>query len=286
MSGASLGIGLALFAAVATALPHFLWKAAGDRLVVRAVIGGTYSAIMWPVALAIGLPPADLWPWLAASAALHLTYQMTLVYAYDRIDFSLAFPVARGLAPLGTAVLGVALLGDRLAPLALLGIALVSVGLLVLSRSRAGAGGTVGRAGLISALAAGLLVTAYSLVDAGGVRADNTRWTFIAWMFALDGIGMVVIAGVLRRGELCASLAKVWRGGVMSGLFALLGYGAILLAYDLIPVGVASALREMSVVFAALLGAVFLRERVRGRRAWGIAMGLAGSLLILAARLA
>lgn len=278
-SGVILGLSLALLAAAATAAAHALLKSGSDKLATRFLIGAVEAAVALPLVFFVPFPSADLWVWLIASAALHLIYQLVLIRAYDAADFSLAFPVARGIAPIATAILGVALLGDRLTPASLGGIALVTGGLVALS-FRAG----LSRTGLIAAATAGVLTTAYTLVDAQGVRLADQPLTFIAWFFLLDGLVITPVFVLGRWGRMRATIRQDWAKGVTAGLVSLIGFGAVLWALALAPAGAVSALREVSVVFAMAIGALVLKEDVtRHRLLCGIAIAAGAVLVVLGA---
>jgi len=277
--GVLAGLALALGAAVATAGAHALLKSGSDKLATRFLIGAVGSAVAVPVLFLAPLPSSELWPWLAASAILHLIYQLVLIRAYEAADFSLAFPVARGIAPVASAILGVAFLGDRLTPLSLLGVAVVTAGLLALS-FRSG----LSRTGLVAAMTAGVLTTAYTLVDAQGVRLAAEPLTFIAWFFLLDGLVMTPVFVFARRGRMGAVIRKDRGRGVWAGLVSLIGFGATLWALALAPAGAVSALRETSVVFAMLIAGLGLREVLsRGRMACGLAIAAGAALVVLGA---
>jgi multidrug transporter EmrE-like cation transporter len=112
VSPVTLGLWLAGFSALTTALAHASIKSGKDKLAVQAWVRLFGFALAAPLALRIGLPPASLWPWLIAAAATHAVYQAMLSLSYSISDFSVAYPVARGIAPILTAGAGVALLGE------------------------------------------------------------------------------------------------------------------------------------------------------------------------------
>ncbi len=273
-----IGIGLALLSAIATAAAHALLKGGRDRLAVRAMIGAVGSVALAPACLFVPLPDAALLPWLLAANLLHCGYQLVLIRAYATADFSVAFPLARGIVPLATALIGMAVLGDRLAAPALGGIALVSTGLLLIAADR-----TIAPAALAAAAAAGLFTTAYTVVDAQAVRLAPVALTFIAWFFVLDGLIMAALFAACRRGRAIALLrAEGWKG-ILAGLASLVGFGAALLALRIAPVGLVAALRETSVIFAMALAGLILGERIDRRRIAGALVIAAGATLLVIA---
>jgi len=272
----ALGAALALFAALTTAGAHGLIKWGRDKLATRFLLGLTQSALALPLVLIAPSPSPTMWLWLGASAGIHLIYQLMLVRAYELADFSVAYPVARGVAPAATAVLGIAILADHPSVAVLGGVGLVTGGLLTLSLGR-----RISRTGLAAAAIAGLLTTVYTLVDAYGVRLEADPTTFIAWFLLIDGLMLTPIFLAARRGRITALLMHDWWKGLLAGAITVAGFGGALWAMTLTSVGAVSALRETGVIFALLFAAVFLKERIDRRRLAGAGLMLAGIVLIV-----
>jgi drug/metabolite transporter (DMT)-like permease len=278
VSYSGIGVLLALLSSITTATAHALLKAGKDKLAVRALIGAVGTLALLPLCFFVPLPTLTMLPWLAIACMLHTSYQLVLIHAYEANDFAVAYPIARGVAPIATAIMGVALLGDRLTAAGLLGIALVSGGILLIALGR-----SIAVAGLIAAGIAGLLTTAYTVVDAHAIRLAPLAMTFVAWFFLLDGIIMFPIFAFARRGRIISLLRSEGRQGLMAGFASLISFGSALFALLLSPVGIVAALRETSVVFGMLIAAFVLREHVGRRRAAGATVIAAGAILILAA---
>lgn len=271
------GLALALFSAITSSFAHALLKSGDDKLVVQAWIRMTEFVLAAPIALWIGLPPMSLWPWLIAAMAIHAVYQLALAWSYAMSDFTAAYPIARGFTPIFAALLGMAVLGDRIDLLVLLGIAIVSAGILCLAGN-----GAISRRGLVAAAFTGLLTTCYTLVDAKGVRAAPDMLTFIVWFFMLDSISMPV-ALFLRSGRKSfAFLARDMKPGMLAGIMAPISFAPALFALGMAPVGVVAAVRESSVVFGLVLGAIFLKERLSRLRISGALLVTLGTLTVIA----
>ena len=276
MSGQGFGLALALSSGFLTALAHMLLKAGSDRLALRTAIGLTCLACAAPFCLlAAEFPSRTLWLWLFAANGLHLLYQLILVRSYDANDFVTAFPVARGVAPLGTAILGVLVLGESPSLATILGAGLVSLGIFGIVAARGVPAGA-----LVLAVVTGLLTTAYTLVDARAIRLAPDALTFIAWFFALDGIFILAAFLVLRGPALRPLLAEA-RAGSKAGLATLACFGSALWALRLAPVGAVAGLRETSILFALLFARFRLGERVGLTGALGGGAIAAGAVLIL-----
>ena len=278
MSYSSIGILLAILSSFTTAAAHALLKAGKDKLAVRALIGAFGTVAMAPACLVVPLPTVAMLPWLLTASALHTIYQLVLIRAYEANDFAVAYPLARGVAPIATAALGIIFLGDRITILGLLGIGAVSAGIILIVY-----GQSIALAGLVAAGTAGLLTTAYTVVDAYTIRLAPIAMTFVAWFFLLDGLIMFPIFATTRRGRILSLLRSEGRQGLMAGLTSLVGFSANLFALRLAPAGIVSALRETSVVFGMLIAAFILREQVDGRRAGGTAVIAIGGIFIVAA---
>lgn len=229
-----------------------------------------------PLALWIGLPPVYLWPWLIAAAAIHAIYQLTLNHSYTLNDFSTAFPIARGVAPLLVALGGALLLGDRLSLGHWAGIAVIVASIAVIVHV-----GAVSLSGFAAAALAGALTTAYSLVDAKGVRLAPEPLQFIAWFYVLEGFTMPTLFALRRtKGTHLAILWSERQVGFRAAIGALAAFVPALLAFRYAPAGAVSALRETSVVGALLIGRLYLGE-TPGWRHWLSALGVAGGAALL-----
>lgn len=271
------GTAAALLSAVTQATPHAMLKAGRDKLAIRGLIALTCAAAVAPLAPFVPPPSAELWAWLALAGLLHTVYQLVLVRAYEVADFSVAYPLARGLVPVSTTAVGVLLLSDRLTAAAATGVATVTAGLLLIA-TRSGV-----RARQFGwAAAAGLLTTAYTVVDGRAVRLAPEATTFIIWYFVVEAAMVVPLVAWLRRGRVVALARAEGRQGVLAGLASLVTYGSALVALRLLPVGAASALRETSPVFGALIARYALGEAVDARRAAGIALIAGGGMLVVA----
>ena len=278
MSPHALGIWLAGFSAVTTALAHASIKSGRDKLAVQAWVRLIGLAIAFPIALYIGAPPEYLWPWLIAAAATHALYQALLSASYSISDFSAAYPIARGSAPILTAAMGVLLLGDAIGPWLVGAIVTVSLGIILLA-----AGNRLSRRGLILAVATGTFTTMYSVVDARGMRLSPDLFTFVAWFFVLDGFAMPLLFAMRRRGGARAAFMADAKPGLAAAVIGPVSFIPALYAFALAPVGVVAAIREASVLIGMVVAGRLLGERVDARRLLGAALITAGIIEIVVA---
>ena len=244
-----------------SALLHALWnsfvKVGQDRLVSVAVICATGGALSAPVALAMPLPGAVGFGFALLSVTVHLAYYFCLVNAYRFGDLSRVYPLARGLAPPLVAVGAALLAGEWLSAREVMGVVLVSVGIasLVVGASAAGE-----RRGLWFAAATGAMIGVYTILDGLGGRSVPRALSYIAWLNMLEGATLLAAARVRRGTALWPALRAALPRGVVAGAMATVGYGIVIYAMSRGGMAHVSALRETSVVIAALIGTVVLGE--------------------------
>ncbi len=265
------------------ALLHAGWNAIAhsitDRLLGFALIGlgGMLAAL--PLLPVVGLPPREVWPVLLASLVTHLLYMSLLMLSYRTGEFGQVYPMARGTAPWVVALTGIILLGESMPPSDLAGVLVVSAGLTTLVF----AGGRPGRAqfpALLAAFATGVSIAVYTVVDAYGVRLTQNPLGYITWLMILQGPVFFVVAVFTRRGALPRQLKPVWKFGVLGGVVSAVAYGLVLWAQLTGAVAGIAALRETSIVFAALLGALLFGERFGPVRVAASAIVVTGVLLL------
>jgi drug/metabolite transporter (DMT)-like permease len=262
-----------------SALLHASWnaiiKSSRDVLLDTALVAAAAGMLALPLIACLPLPARASWPYLGASCAIHIGYFWTLVAAYRLGDLGHAYPLMRGTAPLLVALFGVALLNERPSMAMWLGIVLISAGILslgLLQHSRAHRGAT------LWALANAAIIAAYTLVDGSGVRRSGAPAGYVAWLFCLQGLLFLTLVALLRRGALRNYVARYWQRGLGGGFCLISAYGIVLWAMTQAPVAAVAALRETSVIFAALLGSLFLHEpfgRQRLIAACAVALGVA-----------
>jgi drug/metabolite transporter (DMT)-like permease len=257
------------------AIVNAIVKGGKDKMASRAMTDGSAAVILLPTLLLVPLPNGA-WMWLTATALIHALYLYALIRAYQVSDFSSAYPVLRGTAPLVTAGVTLGLLGDHVSTLSIAGIALIGISMFVLAIGR-----HLSRAGFGWAVLTGFTIAAYTVIDAAGVRAAPTPFSYIAWMFVTMGVVIVGLFAILTRGTLFASMRQQWRPGAIAGTLSILTYGLALYALSIGPTAPLAALRETGMVTALIIAIVFLKERVTLGRGVAVLGILAGAGLIL-----
>ena len=336
---------------VVAALAHASWnalvKSDDDRLVTLGAVNAVRFLLCIPIVLVLPLPAGASWPFLAASAILHVGYYTFLISAYRYGDLSKVYPLARGLSPLIVAAGAFAFAGERLGPIALAGVAVVCAGIASLSfggvarparsgrndgepadhgsvsghdatlphghrdhagrgavRACAGAAATDQRAaipavraaaasagddvaqarrdrrGLVFATGTALFIAAYTVTDAMGARLSGNAVSYVAWLAILDGLPMLIAAASVRRAALAHHLVARMGKSAAGGMLQLVAYGLVVWALTLAPMAAVSALRETSVLFAAIIGVKLLDEPLGTRRITAAALVAAGIMMI------
>lgn len=268
----SVGVTLPVLGA---ALLHATWnamvKSSSDKLLDTALVCIGGAAVTMPFLFVVQVPPPSTWPYLAASLVIHVAYFFAIVGAYRAGDLSHGYPIMRGTAPLLVAVAALVLFDESVSAQAWFGIALISGGVLSL-----GIVGVTSRAAIAWALANGAIIALYTLVDAAGARLSGDVAAYVVWMFVLDSVPFGLIVLAIRGGELLRYLAQnPWRG-VAGGVCSSGAYAIAIWAMTLAPVAMVAALRESSVIFAALIGAWLLKEGHIRLRLAGAAVVVAG----------
>lgn len=277
----SLGIVLIiLFAAFLHALWNAIVKGAGDRTIVLGLVA--LGHVVPGIALvALSAPPsAAAIPYIVASTVIHWGYYALLSIAYRTGDLSIVYPIARGLAPILIAVGALIWVGEQLPPVVWLGIVAVSLGILLLARGVFSS--SISRAGLVAAVGVAVVIASYSIVDGVGVRVSGSPLGYIGWLFVSE---LFVVAFVFsNRWDRFQSMStRAIAIGLFGGIVSGAAYGLVLYAKTQAPLGVVSALRETSVIFAALIGVFWFAEGPRRDRILASVIVGAGIAIIASA---
>jgi drug/metabolite transporter (DMT)-like permease len=255
-----LVIALVLLAALLHASWNAVLKVASDRVTTSAVMNLTGLAVGSALALFFTPPGSPSWIFILLSVAIHFAYFLFLLGSYRYGDLSQVYPLARGVAPLIVAFLSPWLIGEHLGSVQLAGVVLLCLGILSLAFNRLRLGELMEWKPVAMALATGGSIAAYTIVDGLGVRLSGSPGGYIAWLFILDGISMAAVAAWLRGRALRSAVRSSWKPAMLGGLIAMLAYGIVIWCYSLGAIAPIAALRETSVVIAAGIGTMLLRE--------------------------
>jgi drug/metabolite transporter (DMT)-like permease len=275
---------IAVFIAVLTAAAaHAGWnaviKGTGTPLMTTSVLSFAAALVALPILLFTGLPNMAAWPWVVASAVVHVLYFACLIETYRYGDMSHVYPIARGGAPLLTALGGVVLLGEDLSWRGWAGLLLLVGGVLLLSLGGRRAGHVDPR-GVRYALLTALTICVYTLVDGTGARHSGNAVAYTALLFVNCGVTMT--GYLLWRGgrNVLAEVPRHWKVGLLGGGMQVVSYGIAIWAMTVAPIALVAALRETSVVFGTLIAVVFLKEPLNVVRIGAVVLVLGGLLLL------
>ncbi len=267
-------VALLLFAALLHASWNVITKSSGDPLLTLWVVTLTGSVGAGFGTFFVDFPHRDAWPYLVASIVLHFGYQLFLVFAYRLGDLSQVYPIARGMAPCIVAGLAAAFANEVPSRIQLFGLAVTSVAIGSLALD---GGGARGRGGVAMAVATGFMIGSYTFVDGKGVRLSGDPFDFIVWMLFLDGLPITLAVLFLRWRRIPAFLRAGAGPALGGGVMATVGYTIVMWAMSRGGMAHVSALRETSVILAAVIGTRFLGEPFGFRRiaaAVGVVIGI------------
>jgi len=284
-AGHQLALVLALSAAFLHAVFGALQKGRHDPWLSRGAIDFSYAAMAAPFALfVVPWPEPHMWPIFFGAFVIHVGYKLLQSFAYTKGDFTVVYPVVRGMGPLFTVVGAYLVFGETFTAVqwagvgvllsGIFGLALYNMVFLTSSRD------TLGVAMMLAAMT-GLFVALYTTYDAYGIRATADPFTFLAWFFLIDGLAMPPVAYIRwRRMVNPPAVAPLMLRGVIGGLVAFASFGSVMMATRLDKVGEAAVLRETSTVFAALIGWLVLKETVGPRRIALMALIALGAVIV------
>ncbi|MFF1933325.1 MULTISPECIES: DMT family transporter [unclassified Streptomyces] len=257
---------LVVVAVLAAAITHASWNAIAhaikDQLLSFTLISGGGALLGAVTACFVPLPAAEAWPYLIASAILHVAYMALLMRSFTLGDFGQMYPIARGTAPLVVTVLAAVFVGERPDGWATAGVAVACAGLVGVALW--GIRGSQTRPhwpAITAALATGLAIAGYTTVDGVGVRASGTPLGYIAWLMILEGLAVPAYTLCRRRGQLAAQLRPFAARGLLGAALSVAAYGLVLWAQTKAPLAPIAALRESSIIVGAAIGTVFFKER-------------------------
>lgn len=290
VQGTAAGKQTALILALISAAAHAAFSALQKgRNVDPWLIRGAIDIWYLPLGLGLGLfvfpwPAPIIWPVLFGVFVIHSIYKLLLAGAYARGAFTVVYPVVRGISPLATVIFAGVAFGETFRGGQWGGVALLSVSILALAALNVRRA-TLDRATIQTALwlavGTGIFTALYTTYDAYGIRLAEHAFTFLVWFFVVDGIMFPIVSFTLwRRMAVRPPLAPMLRRGFIGAIMATVSFGSVLMATRLDKVGEAAALRETSVVFAALFGWLFLKEEVGLLRGSLMALIALGAVLV------
>ncbi|MGQ7793781.1 EamA family transporter [Faunimonas sp. B44] len=272
------------FAVLVAAFCHASWNAIirmrSDKVVSMALLVTASGLIALPTLFFFPILPAAAWPFAIASAIIHTGYNTFLALAYVHGELSKAYPLVRGSAPLGTLVLSVLLLDEGVDWGTAVGIVVLAAGIMALALDQGWRALTSSPRGLAYAAATSVCITLYTLSDGLGARQADSAHQYVMWLFALDFPPLLLGTLIFRRRVFLDAAKANWWPSLLGGALSLVAYWIVIWAMTVAPIPIVAALRETSILFAALIGMVVLRERLTPIRFGSILLVLAGLALM------
>lgn len=275
---ADYAVAVVLFAAVLHASWNAILKIKGERALVvmlitgGAALGGAVAALFLP------LPAPAAWPYIAQSTVIHCAYLWGLSAAYHRCDLSVAYPIARGGAPAVVLLVSLLFLGESLTNMQVGGILLLVLGIVSLAlRPLFYTKDWHGPA--LAALTA-CFIAGYSITDGLGARVAGNPHSYAAWLFICQFVPVGLFTVTRYGWGVGGALRQHWPLGLLGGVLSLLSYWMVIWAMTVLSVPVAVALRETSVLFAMMIGVLWLKEAWSLWRWAAVCLVLSGVLLL------
>ena len=272
-------VGLVLTAAILHAVWNAMAKSGGTPEISIASYQLVGSFVCIVLAVWLPFPDRAAWPMIIGSVAIHNFYYFALARAYRAGDLSQVYPLFRGAAPVLVACGAAVVAYEYLTLGTVAGILCISLGVVSLA-FRSATFGAMPRAALVWGVATAVLIASYTIVDGLGIRASSNKLSYIVWLFILEVVPIGTIMLATRRTQwfdyMRANRWTVVGGGIASAT----AYGLVIFAMSLGAMAVVSSLRETSVIFAAIIGAMFLREPFGAARIRAAALVAVGIVLM------
>lgn len=276
-----LAFGLVILSALLHAGWNAIAKRGHDTLVSMALIKAPNMAVSLIVLAVMGLPAGPAWPYLLASASVNMLYFYFLINAYRVGDLSVAYPVARGVAPLLVMVFSFLFLSEVPTGGAIIGVIVICFGIFLIATQKKAT--RAHYQAMLWATGVGLCISIYTISDGAGARVSGNPIGYVAMLNIFTGIAVCGTA-IWRRGPaFSAALQTDWLNGLVGGTMMLASYTLVVFALTIAPMAPVAALRETSVVFAAVIGTMMFREPFGARRVMAaatVALGI-GLLVVL-----
>jgi len=269
-----------LFAALCHAGWNALVKVGLDPLSTTTLIALGSAVVAFAALPFFGMPALAALPWLIASVVIHLFYFAALVEAYRTGDLGQVYPIARGSAPLMTAVASLVFVGEKLSALSWGGIVALAAGVLLLSAHGGRDLARVDKRAIGFALLTAITICTYSVVDGVGARLALNPVSYSLLLFV--GIAFVLPPYALWRDghDVIPAMRRYWLRGFVGGALQVVSYGTVLWAMTLAPIAIVASLRETSVLFGVAIAVVVLKEPLRAARLAAAVLIVCGLVLL------
>jgi len=254
---------LLLIAALSHALCHSILKYNKNPLGILGITSIFEIIIFTPLVLSVPYPTTYIWILIIISALLHGFYRLLVIFSYNYGDLSFIYPIARGSSSLLLAIISLIYLTDKISLWGFIAIMIVCMGLFLISYSdRLKFNYSAFGLGVLTAI----MITTYTLVDGIGVRHSSNPYSFLYWMLLLNGTPALIASFFFKNNGLRIVNKNLVLTGVAFGILAPLAYGLAVWCMQFLPIAYVSSIREISIIFATLIGLILLKEQTASKR--------------------
>ena len=254
---------LLLIAALSHALCHSILKYNKNPLGILGITSIFEIIVFTPLVLTVPFPTPYIWILIITSALLHGFYRLLVIFSYKYGDLSFIYPIARGSSSLLLAIISLIYLTDKISLWGFIAIIIVCMGLFLISYSdRLKFNYSAFGLGFLTAI----MITTYTLVDGIGVRHSSNPYSFLYWMLLLNGTPALIASFFFKNNGLRIVNKNLILTGVAFGILAPLAYGLAVWCMQFLPIAYVSSIREISIIFATLIGLILLKEKTASKR--------------------
>ena len=257
----TLSVNFIFILILVSALCHAVWsaiiKSSKNPLSLMGITSVLEVTIFLPLTFTVPFPTLEVWYFLIATVIIHVIYRLNVIYSYRYGDLSYIYPISRGSSCLFVAIISILFLSSDISVAGFVGILIVCIGLFLISYSK---NLSFNFRGFALAISTAILITAYTLVDGVGVRLSENGFSYIYWLFTLNGIPLLII-GLISKDGLRKRETYTFRSGIAAGVFATSSYAIVVWSMQFIEIAYVSSIREISIVFATIIGMLFLFEK-------------------------
>ena len=257
----TLSVNFIFILILVSALCHAVWsaiiKSSKNPLSLMGITSVLEVTIFLPLTFTVPFPTLEVWYFLIATVIIHVFYRLNVIYSYRYGDLSYIYPISRGSSCLFVAIISILFLSSDISVAGFVGILIVCIGLFLISYSK---NLSFNFRGFALAISTAILITAYTLVDGVGVRLSENGFSYIYWLFTLNGIPLLII-GLISKDGLRRRETYTFRSGIAAGVFATSSYAIVVWSMQFIEIAYVTSIREISIVFAAIIGMLFLFEK-------------------------
>ena len=254
---------LLLIAALSHALCHSILKYNKNPLGILGITSIFEIIVFTPLVLTVPFPTPYIWILIITSALLHGFYRLLVIFSYKYGDLSFIYPIARGSSSLLLAIISLIYLTDKISLWGFIAIIIVCMGLFLISYSdRLKFNYSAFGLGFLTAI----MITTYTLVDGIGVRHSSNPYSCIYWMLLLNGTPALIASFFFKNNGLRIVNKNLVLTGVAFGILAPLAYGLAVWCMQFLPIAYVSSIREISIIFATLIGLILLKEKTASKR--------------------